>query len=149
MEESAYSTIVNSTLTSNSFGIRMEYNLYANIEGNILMNNAYGMYFDYEVNHGTIRYNYFELNYMYAVSIKGSNEYNEFYHNAFINNAGGGSQAYDDSTNYWHSYYQNSGNYWSDWPGFGNYTIDGIGGNADQYPLSSNPIGWQLNTKAS
>ena len=139
--DSVNSIVNNSIMVSNSFGIRIEYNRNAFIERNRFIQNAYGIYFNFQVNHSMISYNYFELNFMYSISIKANNMYNEIFHNAFINNGGIGSQAYDDdSTTYWYSFYYDSGNYWNDWGGVGNYTIDGLGGNADLYPLESSPL---------
>ena len=66
----------------------------------------------------------------------------EVFGNIFIDNfIGGTSQALDDGiNNTWFDKNTNEGNYWSDWLGVGNYTIDGEANSEDPYPLSSPPI---------
>jgi len=66
---------------------------------------------------------------------------NIIHHNNFVdtNLAGvyGASQAYDDgTTNTWYYSEILEGNYWSDWSGTGSYSIDGLAGSIDLYPLA-------------
>jgi len=61
---------------------------------------------------------------------------NLFYRNNVANNGASASQGRDNTAN---NYYDNGtiGNYWSDWGGSGNYSIDGTGGAVDRYPQNT------------
>lgn len=80
--------------------------------------------------------------------VGGLSYYNLVHHNTFLDNAFGGtynidgekfgnitSQAYDDGTqNTWHEEETKTGNFWSDFLGEGNYSIDGSAESFDLYP---------------
>lgn len=72
----------------------------------------------------------------YALTLDMCSDNNTIYHNIFIANTKfGTSQAYDDGVNNtWYNITLLEGNYWSDWSGVGNYSIDGIARNVDPYP---------------
>lgn len=83
-----------------------------------------------------ITYNHLQESNLHGIYISDS-DYNVIHHNNFVeNNLGETSQAYDDlTTNTWYETATAEGNYWSDWSGTGEYSIDGLGGAIDQYPL--------------
>ncbi|MFX1514297.1 MAG: NosD domain-containing protein, partial [Promethearchaeota archaeon] len=63
-------------------------------------------------------------------------ENNIIHHNFLLNNNNGLIQAYDNgTTNHWFDASSYEGNYWSDYIGIGNYSIDGPIGVEDPYPL--------------
>jgi parallel beta-helix repeat protein len=75
------------------------------------------------------------------------------HHNIFVNNNGGGVQAYDTaaSANLWYDLITAEGNYWSDWDGAGPYYMDGSAGSWDIYPLGETdsdsdtlPDSWEI-----
>ena len=78
------------------------------------------------------------------------------HHNIFLNNNIEGSywgtqQALDSggTNNLWYDNITKEGNYWSDWSGTGNYSIQGSGNYADLYPLIDTdydalPIEWEV-----
>ena len=66
------------------------------------------------------------------------------HHNNFIQNNGGGIQAYEDYTGghtnaTWYEVAVQEGNYWSDWVS-GDYLITGSCANTDPFPLGSQVI---------
>jgi len=68
---------------------------------------------------------------------------NEIYLNAFIDNSFGNSQGYEYSVtnnNRWYNEIILQGNYWSNYLGSGNYTIDGNTDTEDIYPLLTSPL---------
>ncbi len=84
-------------------------------------------------------YNLIKDNDDYGIYLSSDCYYNTIHHNAFINNQGSSSQAYDaESQNIFYDTNLLEGNYWSNWFS-GNYQIDG-GANEDPYPLNANPI---------
>ncbi len=139
--KSRASIIENNEIEYNYFGIYLEKNSLLYIKNNYFTYNAMGVYFYSNVDTSTITSNYFELNYIYAISIEVNNDINYIYHNTFLNNSAyGSSQAYDDSVNIWYDVDTNTGNYWDDFLGIGSYIIEGIGGNSDPYPLETPPV---------
>ena len=76
----------------------------------------------------------FQENVEYGIVLWGDD--NVVHHNTFVdNNIGGSSQAFDGGTNnVWYDISTLEGNFWSDYDGDGNYTMDGVG-TADLYPL--------------
>jgi parallel beta-helix repeat protein len=83
----------------------------------------------------------------------GTSGFNVVYNNTFISNGNVAeytidndhsgslhSQGYDEgSDNIWYDMGSKTGNIWSDYPGFGSYTIDGPANSFDLYPTSSQP----------
>ncbi|NPD88191.1 MAG: hypothetical protein HGN29_05690 [Asgard group archaeon] len=78
----------------------------------------------------------------YGLSIFGNSSNNLIHHNSFIdNNLGGTSQGYDESLgNLWYDNMTKEGNFWSDWIGSGNYSIDGPANSEDPYCLIEYPL---------
>ena len=78
----------------------------------------------------------------YGMSIYGSSTNNVIHHNSFIeNNLGGSSQGYDESVgNLWYDNISKEGNFWSNYLGTGNYSIDGPANSEDLYCLTENPL---------
>ena len=78
----------------------------------------------------------------YGLSIYGISSENIIHHNSFINNnLEGTSQGYDEGMgNYWFDNITKEGNFWSDWSGIGNYSIDGPANSEDPYCLNENPL---------
>jgi len=106
-------TIHNNTLKhGDSYGIEIYTGSY-----NIITNNEISGFDDYAI-------------YMYNAAD------NLFYRNNVENNGGSASQGRDNTAN---NYYDNGtvGNYWSDWGGSGNYSIDGTGDAVDHYPQNT------------
>lgn len=67
---------------------------------------------------------------------------NVFYYNTFLQNAllTNHSQAFDNGTSeVWYNIDTNVGNFWSDWNGTGNYSID-EGNYTDPYPMTNNDL---------
>jgi hypothetical protein len=81
-------------------------------------------------------------NSIYGLYIDSESDNNTVHHNSFIdNNLGGSSQAFDDGTNNtWFDESTLEGNYYSDYSGVGNYSIDGNANSSDTYPLTENPL---------
>jgi len=96
----------------------------------------------YSCDYTNISHNFFKDNLGYAIYSDGDSMFNWIHHNAFINNNQGDTQAYDDSLlNMWDDPWNMEGNYWDDYGGSGNYTLDGIGNANDSYPLGDIPPG--------
>ena len=79
---------------------------------------------------------YLQENLKYGVKLE-SNGFNIIHNNNFTDNMyEGSSQAYDDGfRNTWYDTETMEGNYWSDYDGTGNYSIDGSAGSVDLYPF--------------
>ena len=73
----------------------------------------------------------------YGIFIAETSDNNIIHHNTFIDNKiGDASQAYDDGfNNTWYDVTTNEGNWWSDWFGTPEYSIDGSATSTDPYPL--------------
>ena len=82
----------------------------------------------------------------YGLSFYGTSSNNIVHHNSFIdNNLEGTSQAYDEGiNNIWYDNITEQGNYWTDWSGSGNYSIDGPSSSVDPYCLMNNPLDMQF-----
>ncbi len=82
-------------------------------------------------------FNLLQENGGYGIRIYSDSDNNLIHNNNFVdNNLGGTSQAFDDGTsNNWYDLTYLEGNYWSDWIGTGNYSIDGSAVTVDLYPL--------------
>ena len=141
LKKSRASIFENNNINNNYYGVHLEDNSLLYFKKNHLTYNAIGVYFYSNVDTSTFSYNYFELNYVYAIYIELDNNNNYIYQNSFLNNSvSGSSQVYDDSVNMWYDTDTNSGNFWDDFSGIGSYFIDGVGGNSDPYPLETPPV---------
>jgi len=152
--------LINNTCLSNHCGIDLRYSHNAIIANNTCATSFYGFYLSDCINASifannfnnnllginlwdsefcVIIYNLFSKNSKYGLRIcDGDN--NTIHHNNFIQNnlVYSPSQAYDSGdNNLWYDNSTNEGNYWSNWLGSGNYSIDGFSNAADLYPLSS------------
>lgn len=95
-----------------------------------------------------LSYNYLINNFLWGVEVDKRSYNNIIHHNTFINNNAyqmdGSSQAKDDGyDNIWYDKEIQEGNYWSDWSdylGNDNYSIDGLAGSFDLYPLLKPPV---------
>ncbi|MHA1197814.1 MAG: right-handed parallel beta-helix repeat-containing protein [Candidatus Heimdallarchaeaceae archaeon] len=158
-------TIYNVTASNNQFGIYMQGATTFNISHNIVESNSwYNTRFQgsaggniryntiasstdegillYNCDYTNITHNLFQNNNGYAIYADFNSAFNWIHHNAFIGNNLGGTQAYDDAgTNVWYDAWNSEGNYWDDYSGSGNYTIDGNTHMNDTYPLGSIPPG--------
>ena len=89
----------------------------------------------YNSNNCLIDKNYLFDNQNYGVHVNSESDNNLIYHNYFIFNNQGNTQAYDDGTNnLWYDSSANEGNYWSDYSGSGSYSINGLANAYDLYP---------------
>ncbi len=129
MYVSSDSTLTNNICFKNSYGIMMETSFYCLIINNLLQENE---------RHGIFMGN----------APMGDNSSNNIvHHNSFISNNLDGffevslSQAYDKGfNNIWFDETTSEGNYYNDYSGIGNYSIDGKANNTDPFPLSENPL---------
>jgi len=115
---SNFSSIVSNQFLSNEIGVSLKSSNSCNFVSNIIQDNVgYGAQLDQFSNS------------------------NLLYHNIFINNnLDSFSQACDNGTNTWFDSNSKEGNYWSDWSGMGSYSIDGITGVTDPFPLDEDFI---------
>jgi len=126
LENSDYNNITNNeigTIYSSLHGIILDTSNHNIIEGNDIADNHFGIYLTGSSNN-IIKDNTIEDNDDYGINISDdTSDDNEIDHNDFIDNNGGGTQAYDASgDNYWDNDYTNpeldpdteGGNYWSD-----------------------------------
>ena len=145
--------IRNNTCSSLGQGIRL---IWSN--SMIIKDNTIGNCFQQGINvhhshSNNITYNEIENCTDFGVALVGGlSYYNLVHHNTFLDNAFGGtynidgelfgnitSQAYDDGTqNTWHEEETKTGNFWSDFSGQGNYSIDGSAESFDLYPQRLN-----------
>ena len=101
----------------------------------IVGNMEYGIYMD-RAEHIVIDHNYITENQLYGIFLYRVLDAS-VYHCYFIENNNGLTQAKDDlsTETEWYDYYGSEGNFWSDYQGYGPYTIDGSGMAADFYPI--------------
>ena len=108
------------------------------VQNGTCMYNTQGIYVDMTES-CEICFNTFQNNTRYGVYLTTLAEDISIHHNNFIDNniVVGSSQGYDDGTgNTWYDTSLFEGNYWSDWVGSGDYSIDGATGSSDLYPLA-------------
>ncbi|MFX1482656.1 MAG: right-handed parallel beta-helix repeat-containing protein [Promethearchaeota archaeon] len=100
----------------------------------ILSNDGYGVRMG--CSDSRFIHNILALNDDYGAHLSGCNNVT-VHHNMFVNNNGGGAQAYDQysSEGLWYDLTATEGNYWSDWDGIGPYYVEGNSGSCDIYPL--------------
>ena len=137
---SSNSTLTHNTCSNNEYGIYLR-SSNSTLTHNTCSNNYYGIYL-YGSDSCLFTYNLLQENEEYGIFIRSDSDYNIIHHNTFVNNnLGGTSQAYDEgSNNIWYDTETNEGNYWSDWSGIGSYSIDGLAGSVDPYPLDGPPV---------
>ncbi len=133
-------TITQNSFTYNNIGVFLSLGRYFTISDNEFKYNEYGID-GFHVLNSEIKYNLFEESEFYALTLGYSSTENTIHHNAFINNNNGKIQALDNgSNNTWYEVETEEGNYWSDYQGTGNYSIDGEANSYDLYPLAESPI---------
>ncbi|MHA1974174.1 MAG: NosD domain-containing protein [Candidatus Hodarchaeales archaeon] len=154
---SSFSTAVNNTLVKNHIGITVDgnisqeitYSTNISIYSNHFKNNIfYGLSIIRAVNSNIIL-NFFDGNYGYGVSLGKLANNSLLYHNCFLNNGDKNSQAIDNgTTNTWFDISLQEGNLWYDLTGSSYYTIDGISGSIDLWPLNilsiTSPTGFSM-----
>ncbi len=123
------------------YGMYVYYASFSSFHNNRITSNNLGIYMVSGTNYSSISFNLFENIGGYAIYIHAFNFGNVIHHNSFVNTTyGGTSQAYDDGVNTWYDTYINEGNYWDSYGGTGVYSIDGIAGSYDPYPLENRPV---------
>jgi parallel beta-helix repeat protein len=141
--------IYNNTLSSNEYGIYSQGLEWSHIEFNqITLNRENGLLFDFEIHpirnfFNYIAYNLFLNNSKHGIKVLVGGGHS-FHHNSFVDNYMGGSSQAADSSNLacvWYDISTNEGNFWNDYLGSGNYTIAGVAGAEDPYPLTEDPWG--------
>ncbi len=137
LHSSDSSTVINNTCSSNNLeGIYL-----SSSDSSTVINNTCNNNFNRGLVLGSsdcvVTYNLIQENRCYGVYSTPSSENNLIHHNTFVdNNLGGTSQANDRGTNnLWFDTITLEGNYWSDWSGTGNYSIDGDANSVDYFPL--------------
>jgi parallel beta-helix repeat protein len=96
----------------------------------------------------SVTHNILEDNTQHGFAIIGESSFNEIHHNTFIDNSNAetytidgtrtgniNSQGFDEgSQNIWYDEINEHGNWWSDFPGEGDYEIDGPADSVDTFP---------------
>ncbi|MHA1667356.1 MAG: NosD domain-containing protein [Candidatus Heimdallarchaeaceae archaeon] len=138
-------TIKNSVFSENAIGVSIVKTSFSLLINNTFSSNwEFGLFLD-NSSFNLITYNTFQENTLWGVYINFHCFNNTIHHNSFIDNNKkeyfGFSQAYDLGLyTLWYDPEKLEGNYWSNYSGTGNYTINGYFYNFDPYPLSSPPI---------
>ena len=138
-------TVKTSIFTENAVGINLVKTSFSLLVNNTYSTNrAFGVLLD-NSSFNLLTYNTFKKNTLWGVYVDFHCYNNTIHHNSFIDNNVeeyfGFSQAYDLGLyTLWYDPEKLEGNYWSDYQGTGNYTINGYFYNFDPYPLSSPPI---------
>jgi parallel beta-helix repeat protein len=128
LSESYFNDVRNNTFLSNSIGVEIR----VEFPGTI----SY-----IPTNNNTVRFNLFVINSFYGVFINWLSNNSMIFQNSFyFNNNEGSSQAYDNGKNSEWSNYSSQGNFWSEWLGIGDYSIDGPSNSTDSFPLTYPPV---------
>jgi len=138
LQSSTNAIVANNTCVDSTFGLYFSECINASIVSNKFNENSYG-FSSWDSDFNVIIYNLFTDNLYYGLTIYYGNN-NTIHHNNFIQNnvVYSSSQACDlGGNNLWFENSTNEGNYWSNWLGSGNYSIDGYSNAFDLYPLSS------------
>ena len=143
----SFSKIINNYCINNYNGMYITNSRSLLLKNNYIYNNVNGILLsstnsEYASQNCVLVNNLFDNNTSYALILTAFLEQsftrnNQIYHNSFINNnKNTGSQAKDmGKDNMWYNESLKEGNYWSDWIGFGSYSIDGDANSIDIYPL--------------
>ncbi len=145
-------TIIGNICKNLMQGIHLNYASYCLIKLNLIEDNNYqGINIRYS-SYNVIINNTVKMAPEHAIALVGDADWNKIYHNVLIDNAYSenytidnrltgiiNSQGFDEGTNnLWYDDVNNQGNYWSDYQGIGNYSIDGPAGTEDKYPFEIN-----------
>ena len=135
------SSLSHNNFSSNDYGIYLNEVSRGNVSNNILLGNSDDGISTNHCYDTVFTNNLLQENTNYGIYLNSNSDNNILHHNAFIdNNMGGTSQAFDNgANNVWYETATSEGNYWSEWVS-GSYSIDGIAGSVDPYPLSSMPV---------
>jgi parallel beta-helix repeat protein len=151
-------TATNCTISENACinwaeGIHLNHASQCTISRNNVSDSTYqGINIRYS-NNNTITSNRIANSTQHGLAFVGTSRFNTVYNNTFVDNghvteyAIDGerngtlrSQGYDEgSNNTWYDLNSNTGNFWSDYSGFGSYAIDGPANSFDPYPNNSKP----------
>ena len=137
-----YFVIINNTCNNIGWeGVQLFLSSFSTVTNNTFHNNNKGITF-WGAESCIFSYNYIQDSNEDGIYMDSTSKDNVVHHNTLVdNNLYGNSQGYDDGVNNtWYDTLMNVGNYWNDWIGTGNYTIDGSAGSADLYPLGEPPI---------
>lgn len=135
--------VTNNTIRNNpQSGLAIYASSNLNITKNIFRENGYKGIAASSTSDSVIYMNHFELNGEYGLEFIQDSTNNFVYHNNFVDNfeGAGVSQGRDASTgngNFWFNAVLAQGNFWSDYLGTGNYSIEGSIDCCDMYPLTS------------
>ncbi len=130
--------VENNTCNNNWVGIKLHYSGSSTVINNTCTNNNKWGIFLASSTFCVVTYNLLQENEGYGVYSSSGSDNSIIHHNTFVdNNLGGTSQARDDggTNTTWYDTETQEGNYWSDWSGIGNYSIDGSACSFDLYPL--------------
>lgn len=122
---------------NNTIGFYLDESHYFEIYNNSISNNKNKGIYLFSSNECKITYNFIEFNTGYGVTLNYSSS-NLIHQNNFVhNNLGGLSQAYSTNgiNNFWYESEIEKGNFWNEWLGTGDYSIEGFWGEFDLYPL--------------
>ena len=135
------SVITHNNLSENECGIGIISSNNLTISNNKIIDQSTRGIEAYTCDNSTFTNNLIQNSFHYAIEFYSGSENNILHHNAFVdNNLGGTSQADDDGTNnIWFDTLALEGNWWSDYMGTGNYSIDGSASSVDSYPLNEVP----------
>ncbi len=152
LNQMSNSTIVGNLCINFMQGIHINHVSHCLIKLNIVEDNNYqGINIRYSSNN-IITNNTIKTSPEHGIALVGDANWNKIYNNILFENAYSAtynvdgrlmglinSQAFDEgNNNTWYDDINNKGNYWSDYQGIGNYSIDGPAGTEDIYPLEVN-----------
>ncbi|MFX0041997.1 MAG: NosD domain-containing protein [Candidatus Hodarchaeota archaeon] len=141
-------TIMNNTCINFMQGIHLNYASHCLIMSNLIEDNNYqGINIRWS-SFNIIINNTVKRSPQHGIALVGDADSNKIYHNIILNNSqldtydiDGrltgpiNSQAFDEgSSNFWYDNISKQGNWWSDYQGIGNYSIDGPASTEDIYP---------------
>ncbi|MFX0155831.1 MAG: NosD domain-containing protein [Candidatus Hodarchaeota archaeon] len=146
------STIMGNLCINFMQGIHINHVSYCVIKYNTVENNNYQGINIRISSYNKIINNTVKMTPQHAIALVGDADWNKIYNNVLINNSFSetynidgrltgtiNSQGFDEgSNNYWYDEVSNQGNFWSDYQGIGNYSIDGPAGTEDIYPFEIN-----------
>ncbi|MFX0050517.1 MAG: NosD domain-containing protein [Candidatus Hermodarchaeota archaeon] len=139
LDNSDFSTVANNTYNDNGWdGISLEESDSSIVAKNTCNGNGRTGIFLGSSDNNSIVWNILAGNGAYGIELSVGSDINAIHHNDFIENGQNTSQACDDGWyNQWFDDTVLEGNYWLDYSGTGNYSIDGLARAVDPYPSLS------------